>query len=250
MCCSAGGPPVEQPMTTSSMPSADGSGVGVGAPASGARSGVGAPTPSSATRRRRLSIRSSTTCITLPTRSFWISSSRGETRPPGLAMKSSAPSSSALNTLRSLEREETAITAVGRLCISQRRKANPSITGSSGSRVMTSGRCRMACLIPSSPLTAVATTLMSGCDSSIREMVTRLYAESSMTRARIMDAACYQRFTKLDVGHALHLDSVRGEHPQQRALVRRLRVRLARLDHLALHQIEQALVQQAHALFL
>src|SRR5205085_10953651 len=101
-------------------------------------------------------------------------SHRGETRPPGLAMKSSAPSSRALNTLRSLERDETAITAVGRLCISQRRKAKPSITGISRSRVMTSGRCRITCLMPSSPLTAVATTLMSPCDSSIREMVTRL----------------------------------------------------------------------------
>src|SRR5205807_1665924 len=83
---------------------------------------------------------------------------RDETRPPGLAIKSSAPSSSALNTLRSLDFEETAITAVGRLCISQRRKAKPSITGISRSRVTTSGRCRMACLMPSSPLTAVATT--------------------------------------------------------------------------------------------
>ena len=79
-----------------------------------------------------------------------------------------------MNTLRSLERDETAMTAVGRLCISQRRKAKPSITGISKSRVMTSGRCRMACLIASSPFTAVAMTLMSGCDSSIREMVTRL----------------------------------------------------------------------------
>src|SRR6266498_93656 len=43
----------------------------------------------------------------------------------------------------------------------------------------------MTCLMPSSPLTAVATTLMCGCDSSIRDSVTRLYAESSMTSARM-----------------------------------------------------------------
>src|SRR5436305_6751786 len=99
-------------------------------------------------------------------------------------MKSTAPRSRALNTLRSEERDDTAITAVGRFAISQRRKAKPSITGISRSSVMTSGRCRIACRIPSSPFTAVATTSMSGDVASIREIVTRLYAESSMTRAR------------------------------------------------------------------
>ena len=74
---------------------------------------------------------------------------------------------------------------VGRFAISQRRKAKPSMIGISRSSVITSGRCFITCLMPSSPLTAVATTLMSGRDSSIREIVTRLYAESSMTSARI-----------------------------------------------------------------
>ena len=66
------------------------------------------------------------------------------------------------------------MTAVGRLAISQRRKANPSMMGISRSSVTTSGRCFITCLIPSSPLTAVATTLIFGCDSSIRVIVTRL----------------------------------------------------------------------------
>src|SRR3954449_149360 len=99
-------------------------------------------------------------------------------------MKSTAPRSRALKTLRSDEREDTAITAVGRFAISQRRKAKPSITGISRSSVITSGRCRITCRMPSSPLTAVATTSICGDDASIREIVTRLYAESSMTRAR------------------------------------------------------------------
>src|SRR3954469_4809562 len=99
-------------------------------------------------------------------------------------MKSTAPRSRALKTLRSDEREDTAITAVGTFAISQRRKAKPSITGISRSSVITSGRCRIAWRIPSSPLTAVATTSICGDDASIREIVTRLYAESSMTRAR------------------------------------------------------------------
>ena len=66
------------------------------------------------------------------------------------------------------------MTAVGMFAISQRRKANPSMTGISRSSVITSGRCLITCLIPSSPLTAVATTLICGDDSSIREIVTRL----------------------------------------------------------------------------
>ncbi len=101
-------------------------------------------------------------------------------------MKSSAPSSRALNTLRSLARDETAMTGVGRFIISQRRKAKPSMIGISRSSVMTSGRCFITCLMPSSPLTAVPTTLMRGSVSSIRLIVTRLYAESSMTSARIV----------------------------------------------------------------
>jgi hypothetical protein len=93
-----------------------------------------------------------------------------------------------LKTLRSLERDETAITGVARLAISQRRKEKPSMIGISRSSVITSGRCFMTCLMPSSPLTAVATTLIPSCDSSIRDSVTRLYAESSITSARIIGA--------------------------------------------------------------
>jgi hypothetical protein len=103
-----------------------------------------------------------------------------------------------LNTLRSLALDETAMTAVGRLTISQRRNAKPSMIGISRSSVITSGRCFIACLIPSSPFTAVPTTLIRGSDSSMRVMVTRLYAESSITRARMWGAVA-------DTGRAFYV---------------------------------------------
>ena len=91
-----------------------------------------------------------------------------------------------MNTLRSLACDDTAITAVGRFCINQRKNEKPSMIGISRSSVITSGWWRTTCLIASSPFAAVATTLMPSCDSSIREIVTRLYAESSTTRALII----------------------------------------------------------------
>ena len=122
------------------------------------RRGIGrraASRSSSCTRRRRLSIRTFGDLQHFRDEIALDLLERGETRPPGLAMKSSAPSSSALKTLRSLARDETTITAVGRFAISQRRNAKPSMIGISRSSVITSGRCFIACLIPSSPLTAV-----------------------------------------------------------------------------------------------
>ena len=91
-----------------------------------------------------------------------------------------------MKTLLSLARDETTMTAVGRFCINQRRNEKPSITGISRSSVMTSGSCRITCLIASSPLIAVATTLIRESDSSMREMLTRLYALSSTTNALII----------------------------------------------------------------
>ncbi len=161
-CCSAGGPPVEQPIAISSMSP-------ILCTAAGA-----CPSSTSAIRARTFSIRTLANWRTLSIRSRWISSRRGETFPPGLVMKSIAPRSSALKTLRSLDFDETAITGVGRFCISHRRNEKPSITGISRSSVMTSGECLTTCLIASSPLFAVATTWISPSDSSIFEIVTRL----------------------------------------------------------------------------
>src|SRR5512133_3921377 len=140
---------------------------------------------SSTIRALTLSSFTSVHCLTLAIRSRSISSSFDETRPPGFAMKSTAPNSRALKTLRSLALDETTMTGVGLFAISQRRKAKPSSSGISRSSVMTSGLCLTTCLIPSSPFTAVATTRMSPCFSRSLEIVTRLYAESSMTMALI-----------------------------------------------------------------
>ncbi len=110
----------------------------------------------------------------------------GEAVACGFTMKSTAPSSRARKTSSRLCREETTIVGVGRFDASHRRTEKPSSPGISRSRVMRSGSCAIARRIASSPLTAAATTFISGSDSIIRERVTREKALSSATRTRII----------------------------------------------------------------
>ena len=114
-----------------------------------------------------------------------ISNNASEGRCVGFGIKSTAPSSIALNTLISSPLLLMTITGVGDVLISMRRNVKPSITGISKSSVMRSGLSLIACFSPSFPSVAVATTSTPWMDSRSLVNVRRLNAESSITRTLI-----------------------------------------------------------------
>ena len=75
----------------------------------------------------------------------------GDTFEEGLGTNSTAPSSRALKTLPSSEREETTMIGVGCFCITIRSSVKPSMRGISRSRVIKSGRRSITLRRPSSP---------------------------------------------------------------------------------------------------
>ncbi len=79
----------------------------------------------------------------------------------GFSKKSTAPSSRALKTMPASDLELIITTGVGLLFISHLKNVNPSISGISRSRVITSGELSETALIASSPLRAVLTTSIS-----------------------------------------------------------------------------------------
>ncbi len=89
-------------------------------------------------------------------------------------MKSIAPSSRARKTWSRSAWLEITITGVGRFAISKRRKAKPSISGISRSRVIASGRRSKAICRASLPFTARPTTSIAGSPASIDAIVWRL----------------------------------------------------------------------------
>ena len=122
-------------------------------------------------------------CGSAPARS---SRARASARGVGFATKSTAPSSSALKTSCVSPRPLTTITGVGSRAISRRRNVKPSMRGISRSSVIRSGRSsRSPCASASSPSGAQSTTSTSGERSSMRMIVRRLNAESSITSTRI-----------------------------------------------------------------
>jgi hypothetical protein len=95
---------------------------------------------------------------------FWIkvsamSSTLSEMVPPGLAMKSTAPSASASKVACApcSVSEDTITTGVGRACIISDSAVRPSISGMLMSSVTTSGCHSVSCCTPSAPLRATAT---------------------------------------------------------------------------------------------
>ena len=114
------------------------------------------------------------TACTFSCRSSWIFRRSSEMMLVGLAMKSTAPSSSALNTFSSPRVELMTITGTGLLAIRMRSMVKPSMRGISRSRVTRSGVRSITRLIPSSPLVAYPTTSTPGSSSSMRVMARRL----------------------------------------------------------------------------
>ena len=125
-------------------------------------------------RSRTFSMRSWRVAWTLRISSSWIVASSGAARSVGFATKSTAPSSSARNTVSSPLRPLTTSTGVGRFAISSRRKVKPSMRGISRSRVIRSGRSWSALRSASSPSRAQPTTSTIGEVSSMRMIVRRL----------------------------------------------------------------------------
>ena len=107
----------------------------------------------------------------------------------GLAMKSRAPRSSALNTFSFWLYEETMMTGIGLTLIRMRKNVNPSIRGISRSSVIASGRSSVTNRNASSPSPALPTTSTSGSEDSISDRLRRLKAESSTTRTRSLEIA-------------------------------------------------------------
>jgi len=142
--CSAGGPPVEDPMATRSM---------LALPPAGARGSATAGSAGSLLfcTRAMFSLK---TASTFSCRSCWIFKSSSEMMLVGLAMKSTAPSSRALNTFSSPLVELITITGTGVLAIRMRSMVKPSMRGISRSSVTRSGVRSMTLRIPSSPLVA------------------------------------------------------------------------------------------------
>ena len=179
MACSAGGPPVEVPMTTISAMWAD-----FPRRRAGRRSGHGRGC--SATRSFGTPARARTF-----SRSSWDSPSRFMW--PWtlvLSTKSIAPSSRprSVTSAPSLVCELSSSTGVGHSVMIRRRASRPSTRGILTSRVTTSGRRALIFAIPSAPSVAEATTSISGSEASMRVRACRTNAESSTIRTRITAA--------------------------------------------------------------
>ncbi len=103
----------------------------------------------------------------------------------GFGIKSTAPSSIALNTLSESAFELITMVGVGFVLMRILRNVKPSMRGISRSSVTTSGARSFSFFRPSSPSVAVPITLMVRFDSSIVFNERRLNAESSIIRTLI-----------------------------------------------------------------